>query len=80
VTQNLEFTIDTFASNIHALESYTNAADRLAEEALGLTAQILEQRDREGVRRANAPSGEEEEGRGVGTREVLRGLSRVIDR
>ncbi|KAL6715440.1 hypothetical protein ACLMJK_006401 [Lecanora helva] len=75
LTQNLEFQIDTLAHNVHALNAYGTVAESIADEVLAGAAESLEQREREGARRAN------EDGAGeVGTRDVLRGLSRVIDR
>lgn len=59
---------------MHALSAYKDAAERVVDEVLGMSAEALEEREREGVRRANG--GEE----GVGMRGVLRGLSRVIER
>ncbi|KAL8770650.1 MAG: hypothetical protein Q9209_003718 [Squamulea sp. 1 TL-2023] len=71
---NLEFIIDTFATNIHTLNSYQQAADRVAGEVLSISAEALEERDKEGRRRD--PDGGE--AREVGVRDVLRGLSRII--
>ena len=60
---------------------YKGAAERVADGVLGLSAQALEEREREGARRANG-GGEGEDGmsEGVGMRGVLRGLSRVLER
>ncbi|KAL8878988.1 MAG: hypothetical protein Q9198_003316, partial [Flavoplaca austrocitrina] len=71
---NLEFTIDTFANNIHTLNSYQQATHRVAAEVLAISAEALEEREKEG-RRRDADGGEVEE---VGVRDVLRGLSRII--
>ncbi|KAI4244977.1 MAG: hypothetical protein L6R42_010310 [Xanthoria sp. 1 TBL-2021] len=71
---NFEFTIDNFASNIHMLNSYQQATDRVAGEVLGISAEVLEEREKEG-RRRDGYGGEAEE---VGVRDVLRGLSRII--
>ncbi|KAL8890611.1 MAG: hypothetical protein Q9215_002257 [Flavoplaca cf. flavocitrina] len=68
---NLEFTIDTFANNIHTLNSYQQATDRVAGEVLAISAEALEEREKEG-RRRDADGGEVEE---VGVRDVLRGLN-----
>ena len=71
---------------MHSLVSYKDVAGRLADEALGSCARVLEEREREGVRRAvgggdDEGGGEGEEGgaQAIGMREVLRGLSRVLD-
>lgn len=70
-THNIEFEIDKFADNVHVLASHIEDASRLADQALSLSAAALEERDREGRERAG--------GGAVGVRDVLRGLSRVID-
>lgn len=75
VTQELEFEVDTFATNVHALSAYKDAAARVADETLATAAKTLERRDREGIRRAVG-----EEGADTSLRHVLRGLSRIIDR
>lgn len=49
-------------------------AEGLADEVLGVSARQLEERDREGKSRAGGEGGE------VGMRDVLRGLSRVVER
>ncbi|KAL9098265.1 MAG: hypothetical protein Q9163_006049 [Psora crenata] len=78
LTSDLEFSIDSLAANVHTLRSYTDVAGHLADEALATCAKVLEERDREGIRRAH---GGEDRAGGQGTtmRDVLRGLSRVID-
>lgn len=50
----------------------------MADDVLGMTAEALEKRDQEG--KARAAAGEEGGGEQPGMRDVLRGLSRVIDR
>ena len=59
---------------MHALGALKSAAERVADDVLGLCAEALEHRERMGRDRAN------EKGEEVGIRDVLRGLSRVIDR
>ena len=59
---------------MHALAAYKTAAERIADDVLGTSADILEQRDREGRKKAAGADGE------VGMRDVLKSLSRVIDR
>ena len=79
--ETLEFDVDTFAHNVHALDAYTDAAERLADEVLGMSAQALEKREQEGKARAvGEGAGEGEGGAEPGMRDVLRGLSRVLDR
>ena len=75
INQNLEFEVDKFAHNVHALDAYKDAAEKVADNVLGMSAEALEKRDQEGRARAAG-----EEGGEPGLREVLRGLSRVIDR
>lgn len=74
INHNLEFQIDKFTNNVHALDAFKSAAERVADDVLGLCADALERRERMGRDRAN------EKGDEVGIRDVLRGLSRVIDR
>ena len=77
INQHLEFQIDKFTHNVHALTAYKSAAETLADDVLGLCADALERREKVGRERANEKAGDDEE---VGIRDVLRGLSRVIDR
>lgn len=74
INQNLEFEVDKFAHNVHALGAYKDAAERMAHDVLGMSAEALEKRHQEGKARAAGEGGE------PGMRDVLRGLSRVIDR
>lgn len=74
ISQNLEFEVDKFANNVHAMSAYKDAAERVADDVLGTSANALEKRDQQGRQRA---AGENSE---TGIRDVLRGLSRVIDR
>jgi len=60
---------------VHVLGAYKDAADSLADDVLGVSAEVLEGREREGQKRAVG-----DEGEGVGMTDVLRGLSRVIER
>ena len=67
---------------MHLLRQYRDAADSVATEVLGMSARALEERDRVG-RRADRGGGGDGEVKGegeTGIREVLRGLSRVVDR
>lgn len=75
VNNNLEFEVDKFAANVHALSVYKDTAEQLAIDALAASAAVLEKRDKEGIRRAAGDSADD-----ISTREVLRNLSRVIDR
>lgn len=59
---------------MHALGAYKDAAESVADDILGVSAAALEKREVEGRARA---AGENEP---LGTRDVLRGLSKVIDR
>ncbi|KAL8936407.1 MAG: hypothetical protein Q9216_004948, partial [Gyalolechia sp. 2 TL-2023] len=45
ITSNLEFSVDTFATHVHALNAYEMAADRVAGEVLAISAEALEERD-----------------------------------
>lgn len=66
--------MDKFAHNVHALGAYKDAAEKVADDVLGMSAEALEKRDQEGKARAAGEGGE------PAMRDVLRGLSRVIDR
>lgn len=69
-----------FATNVHALNAYKTAADRVAGEVLAISAEALEERDLAGRKRRRDGDGDEMEGEEVVMRDVLRGLSRVVDR
>ena len=75
INRNLEFEIDKFAANVHALGAYKDAAEQVADGALAVSAAALERREQQGRDKAAERTGGE-----VGMRDVLRGLSRVIDR
>ena len=67
------------------MSAYKDAAERVADDILGMSASALERRDQLGRRRAVGTSNEngnrDGDGSGeVGMKDVLRGLSRVIDR
>ena len=59
---------------MHALSAYSDVAGRLAEEAGRECARILEERER------SITGDGEGAGEGEGLRDVLRGLSRVVER
>jgi len=70
VQNGLEFKVDQFADGVHKLEQYQQAAGRVADKVLALSAVRLEERERR-------------EKEAVGTRdvpmqEVLRSLSRIL--
>lgn len=67
----LEHEIDKFADNVHLLRSYVDGADRMADQMLAISADALEERERRETERS---------GGDVAIRNVLRGLSRVIER
>lgn len=67
----LEHEIDKFADNVHILCRFVDGADRMADQMLAMSADALEQRDRRETERS---------GGDVAMRNVLRGLSRVIER
>ncbi|KAL8742346.1 MAG: hypothetical protein Q9190_005157 [Brigantiaea leucoxantha] len=81
ITQNLEFDIDSFAANVHVLANYKDVSERVADEVLRISARALEEREREGrTRRRGAEDGREGDGEEIRMKDVLRGLSRIIDR
>ncbi len=71
-TQTLDFDIDKFADNVHILGSCIDGANRMADHVLAMSADALEERERKGLARSG--------GDVVGVRDVLRGLSRVMER
>ncbi|RMZ75739.1 hypothetical protein DV737_g5138, partial [Chaetothyriales sp. CBS 132003] len=75
VRQKLGPTVDLFASSVHSISQYRDTADEVATRVLSLCAQKLEDREKEGRRRA-AEKGADPSPRADLTA-VLRGLSRV---
>ena len=67
----LEHKIDKFADSVHLLRSYVDGSDQMADQILAMSADTLEERERRETER---------NGGDVGIRNVLRGLSRVIER
>ena len=69
-------TVDAFADGLHQIGQYRDAADSLARKVLGICAQKLDDREKEGRRRAlgeisGAPTSKEDFGH------VLRSLSKL---
>ncbi|KAL8650828.1 MAG: hypothetical protein Q9210_003597 [Variospora velana] len=56
ITYNIEFSIDRFATNVHALNAFKNSADRVAGEVLAISAEALEEREQAGRRRGDGES------------------------
>ena len=71
LTRSLEFSVDIFAENVHVVEQYRQSAERVSGEVFRVGAEALEERERRGEERSGGP---------VGVREVLRGLSRIVER
>ena len=71
---------------MHTISSYVRVAEDLADEALGLCAALLEGRERarqagqDGVGLVGNGERDGERDAGEGLRDVLRGLSRVVER
>ena len=66
---------------MHQLNNWVQGAERVADRVLRESARVLDERERAGRRRgAEGENGKEEDRGEIGVREVLRGLSRVIDR
>ncbi|CAF9902928.1 MAG: hypothetical protein HETSPECPRED_000059 [Heterodermia speciosa] len=80
LTSTLEFSVDKFASNVHTLDQYQRSADKLADGILAISADALEERERLGGEKERENAGMEEGEGEVGMRDVLRGLSRVVER
>lgn len=66
ITDSLEFEVDKVAESTHVITQYRVMADKLAADALQRCAAALDERDKR--------AGHEE--KAIGTREVLRSLSR----
>lgn len=75
INQGLEFEVDRFGNNVHAIRMYKEVADRVAGEMLGMCSKALQERDVEGIHLSTQKAGGEPT-----TRDVLRTLSRTIDR
>ncbi|KAL2357236.1 kinetochore protein-like protein Mis13 [Cryomyces antarcticus] len=70
ISSSLEFKIDQFADGVHKLEQYRQAAERVADRILAVSAEKLEEREKRSL---------EKNGLGkVDGIEVLRSLSRAI--
>jgi kinetochore protein Mis13/DSN1 len=69
ISSGLEFSIDKLADSVHAISQYRDAVDTVVSQVLAGSARALEERHRSEA----APDG-------PGTRDVLRGLSRVLER
>lgn len=80
IASNLEFEIDKFAENVHTLDQFQQGADHVAAGILAMSAEALEERERLGKEKERENAGLEEGEGEIGTRDVLRGLSRVMDR
>ena len=65
---------------MHTLGSYQTVAGQFADTILGMSAEALEERERLGREKERENAGLQEGEGEIGTRDVLRGLSRVIDR
>ncbi|KAF2199683.1 hypothetical protein GQ43DRAFT_442279 [Delitschia confertaspora ATCC 74209] len=70
LSQSLESNIDLLADGIHKMEQYRNTAERAADRVLSAAARTLEERER-AVRESVGSEG-------IGVRDVLRGLARVL--
>jgi kinetochore protein Mis13/DSN1 len=73
ITASLGSTIDAFADGIHQIGQYRIAAERVADKVLRACAEKLEDRDREGGRRALRDEGSKQND----AMAVLRSLSRL---
>lgn len=72
----LPSSVDRFGDHVTVLKGYFRAADRVAGRVLGVSAGVLEERERRG--KEGSGSGSVGGGDGVGVREVMKGLSRVL--
>jgi hypothetical protein len=75
VVKGLEFRVDSLAESVHIIKEYEKYADDVAGHVLEKAGAALEAREK---RMEEESSGEGKQR--VGMRDVLRGLSRVIDR
>ena len=77
IVSSLGPTIDAFTDGVHHIGQYRDAAERVANKALSISAELLDERDRKALAKA---TGEEEKEKKVGRESlggVLRGLSRL---
>jgi kinetochore protein Mis13/DSN1 len=71
LSSNLESHVDLLADGLHKIEQYRNTAERIADRVLGTASKRLEDRERE--------SKEQVGSEGIGARDLLRGLSGVLN-
>ena len=62
------------------MDQYQRSADKLVDGILAISADALEERERLGGEKERENAGMEEGEGEVGMRDVLRGLSRVVER
>ncbi|MCJ1446389.1 MAG: hypothetical protein MMC23_006894 [Stictis urceolatum] len=72
ITSSVEFETDELADNVRVLTQYLQGAEQVGSGVLSACAKILDTRDREAAARQGGES--------VGAREVLRALSRAVER
>jgi len=75
ITSKLGPSIDTFANGVHTVAQYRDAANNVAGRILGICAERLSDREREGRRKALHQENDSSPGQDLSS--VLRGLSRV---
>ena len=75
ISADLEFEIDQFATGLHVMSSYKRLAEKVADGSLVVSARTLEEKDHESMRNITKDFGD-----AASTRDVLRTLSRIIDR
>lgn len=71
LSSSLEPNVDLLADGLHKIEQYRNTAERIADRVLGTASKRLEDRERE--------SKEQVGSEGIGARDLLRGLSGVLN-
>ena len=69
--------MDAFADGVHKISQYRDAAERVASKTLAISADVLEERDRDAQRKATGDADRAPKGGRESLGGVLRGLSRL---
>ena len=68
ISNDIEFAVDRFTHDVHALKTTRDTAERVADKSLADAANVLDQREKQ-----------RSSDKGVGQMDALRGLARVLN-